>query len=275
MDKHWTKINSSLQNHFSNYIHLGNPNLIKRYQLAKLICYEKDVSIEMAINQVASFYQIPYRDRTDSRFHQHFSIIPYPWLVEQFLLNFKTIQQNETLIQRAVADVKFYFQQLEQTPPPELAHESILLQSAFHALKKCWSSESSLGLFDFLKSWKRQSFLNYGEKYEWYFEILFEEIEKTKLEDVTLTEIKKKTISLTQTEIDWLRSIKLELENKIHFSTFPLSTGPKKAVLIEIERITRTLNRLGSVEPEIEFKLTGHLKLKINQLLMINEIGVA
>jgi hypothetical protein len=270
MDKQWTKLSRSIESHFSNYIKLGVPSSEKAYQLAKLVQFENGVAISKAVKLVAGYYQIPYRDRADSRFQAHFGISPYPWLIDQFVLNLKNIQTNETLIRKAATDTLFFLRGLESNPPEEINTEAVILHSFFHALKKCWSSNSSLGLSDFLSSWQWHVFRKYGEKYEWYFTKIFEDLKAIELDkEIPPTEPRNQYL-LTQTEIDWLQTLQFELEINLPFSRFPLSTGPKKPALIELERITRTLARSNSIDEDIKIKLTNHVRLKIQEILMVN-----
>ncbi|MNT34812.1 hypothetical protein D3C72_1708120 [compost metagenome] len=103
---------------------------------------------------------------------------------------------------------------------------------------------SSITFEDFCSAWKKTVFKLFGKKYDAEMEQLLKELRwlNTQLITSEATDPASPfcpTIYLTQTEIDWTMAVHQAVSSYDEAPKFPLSRGPQKQRLIDLERAVR------------------------------------
>jgi hypothetical protein len=94
---------------------------------------------------------------------------------------------------------------------------------------------------DFCGAWKRICFNLFGRRYETDLNNVLKELQRLDHEQMLLEKDLQHLprIYLTQTEIDWTQAVLAAAQESRAAPKYPLSRGPQKEALVEIEKVTQ------------------------------------
>jgi hypothetical protein len=225
------------------------PNRCKANQLFRLIQAEVPGLPRSVIElKIANFYKIPFNRRTEVIFYQTFKVKPYPWLLNEFFLDLRKSTISETRVMKSAV----YLQHLITThiPAPTELIDPRLMHILVHRLVHPRWDESAtcIELRDVITKWKQISFYKWGNRHDSYFE----QLEKAMRGELTIEGAPESlpanqkampTVSLTQTEINWIREILSKLAKTKVLPKYPLSAGPKNGFTRTLEILVRDWNQ--------------------------------
>lgn len=247
-------LNQHILESLSQLLKRSYPNREKAHRLNKLLQSEKDgQTYEQLHSKILNYYHLPFERRTAGQFLKTFGIHPYPWLMEQFILNFSTahIASND-LVKLSVK-----FRHLIKTSldlPQELIDSNfiyLVLNQMTHP--KGFSKTSGLTLTDFVRAWSRASQRKWGEKFNHHFAPIFEDLDTWEYKSMsptlsrgTLEDIDGNEMDLSQTDLDWMKEILLCLKYRKTPPPYPLKRGPKHPPTRSLEKIVRLIEKIQS-----------------------------
>lgn len=235
----------------------ARPSREKLYRLEKTLKEESSGSQDQLREKIAKYYELPFEYRTKAQFRKVFGIDPYPWLHQQFVLDFSNAAVSETELSKLASNLRHLLKNEVQVIvdlPDELLESDFL----HLVLYKMVSPNSSHALGDvsltaFLKVWERACFVKWGSRHEELFLILneaarFEQLSGEKFDAFGLSpgfELEESgfAMDLSQTDLDWMKALIVELDLKKELSPYPLSRGPTRPVTRKLEKIARDYNR--------------------------------
>lgn len=264
------KFNLKINQTFESLLKKSKPNDIKAYQLAKQLQREgAGISATSLLPLIGSFYEIPFSKRSSFLFQKHFGLEPYPWLMMQFNLKFHSLKENSFLFFKATRGIIYWIEN-HFIMPDQIYRENVIYSVIqFFCSPQNRITTSWVELDDFVWVWRRQVAKSHGNKYEAYFDDLLKLFEMQNVESV-LIQIKDEGVKssggfdpyelVTQTDLDWMKEVVLSLQKNERLPDHPHSHGPKDLTVINLEKITRILNRKGitSADPNL-IQLKDHL----------------
>lgn len=236
----------------------AKPSREKRYRLEKTLRDEVPGSDENLREKISKYYELPFEYRTKAQFRKIFGIDPYPWLHQQFVLDFSNASVSETELSKLASNLRHLFKNEVQVildAPDELL-ESDFLHLVLYKMVSPNSSHTfgELSLTGFLKVWERASFVKWGSRYEDLFLILneaarFQHLSGERYQALGVPpgfELEESgfAMDLSQTDLDWMKALIVELDLKRELPPYPLSRGPTRPVTRKLEKIARDYNRL-------------------------------
>jgi len=246
----WAIIDSRITFELSRMLKEAMPNQLKLHQLTNLMCREITKSNFTSIKQkVLSYYQVHFQRRTDGQFLKTFGILPYPWLHSQFILNFSNAQISETQLAKLASTLRHLIT-LNFSPPNPIVKSDFLHLTLYKLIyPRTDRKKSGLTLKDFVLVWRSTAHSKWGNKFEFYFESILEEMELNKGASATRTPISRgmlpteqaNDIELSQTDLDWMKDILASIQKQQNPPHYPLSRGPNNPTTRNLEKIVRAI----------------------------------
>lgn len=221
----------------------AEPNAMKAFHLYKT-CQSENLwseSFEKFSDVLHSFFSHPRSDRKKNDLDRLMDR-PVPSLVyEGFHLTFHSARVNN----RSLLNIASWAHHLMR-----VSHKTTSLVISEDVLTKALQTVTSptphekaehLNFDDFCRAWKKVVFKLFGRKYDEEFEKLLQELHwlntQLKKSDEEAARVPVTPgIYLTQTEIDWTSDVHKAVSLSGPAPDFPLSRGPQKMRLIELER---------------------------------------
>lgn len=221
----------------------AEPDRMKSFHLYKT-CQNENLwnkNFDDFREQLAIFFNLPQLERTKGRFDYVLNRPMHKSVFEMFQLDFRNaVVNNSSLL--AVSN---------------WAHHMLRINTGLNSpvisldvMKKTLNSVVSPGPFDkahdiefddFCGTWKRTCFHLFGRRFEADLNKVLNELKLLDQEQQLLEQQKQylPRIYLTQTEIDWTQGLLSAAQNSLDLPKFPLSRGPQKTALVEIEKVAQ------------------------------------
>ncbi|MCC7404590.1 MAG: hypothetical protein IT288_09360 [Bdellovibrionales bacterium] len=272
------EFNQTIQSAMNQLLVDSRPNRLRRHQLSKILLREGSDRPEL-VERIDEFYQIPPRQRSDREFARLFGIKPYPWLRNQFDLNFGQAEVPEVLLYKLSLKVRDFIKS-RFTFPGEISNAQMFHLVLYSLTRPRWDEpRSSIDLNDFVRVWRRACLKWFGDRYQIFFKILLDRVNNVEFEvDIlnpsSLADLTSNPSagdqSLTQTELDWLKRVLTSIQLDWSPPAFPLSSGPQNKVTREIEKVCRILHLQSQTQilpATDEARLKEHLSLRCREWL--------
>ncbi len=251
----WKLFPQLLEQKIQQLLNEAVPNQRTSFMLYKACTRENlwNDTFEKFSLHLKDFFSQPKDDRSKSYFDIFLNRPMDSRLYDGFSLTFRTGMVNAHKLLHLAS---WTHQQLRlncHTESVVIADD--VLGKTFRALTSPLPHEkdSDIEFEDFCIAWKKTVFKLFGKKYEHELEPILKELrwlnEKSKAEEPKFTP----TIYLTQTEIDWTEAVLYAVKEDRAADLFPLSRGPEKIRLVELQRAADLYNKVKeSPWPEIK-----------------------
>lgn len=197
---------------------------------------------EKFMDRLNGFFTLPRHDRQKSRLDALLDRPVAALVFEDFHLNFR----NSLVDNRSVLTIASWAHNLMRLNcksesviiSPDVLHRTLNYITHPPSFEKA----EDIRFDDFCAAWKKMVFKLFGKKYDSELERILKELEWLN------TQLKKAeadpqahahffpSIYLTQTEIDWTEAVQTAVSQNLAAPKFPLSRGPEKQRLIDLER---------------------------------------
>ena len=251
------RLDRKIKGEFSGLLKKSTPNPIKKHQLIKLVLGEKKSGnyIEEE-KKVEKYYSSRFQNRDSDFFSSIFNINSYPWLVDQFILDFSNSRSTSMDLYVTSQNIRFHFLNTAKIP------ESIGDVNTFHIVvsglvRPRWDEEKRvIGLRQFLSYWHYVINKRFGNAFDDFFESMLNQFticigvkDSVKSSRGNFRGILNDyEIEFSQTEISWMKAIKSAIIENKKMPKFPLSRGPRNILTRRLEALCRTISmkNLGS-----------------------------
>lgn len=246
MHNNWKSFPHYLEMRINSLLYHAEPNGSKAFQLYKNCKNEQlwQHSFELFRVHLTDFYSQPQSERNKSYFDQFLDRPMNRQLYDEFQLSFRTAEIDPNLIHEIAEWAHETIQ--SNCYVSNCVHSTEVLEKTIERLTHPLQHEkdSNIEFSDFCKAWHSVLFKLFGRKYEKELEkIIIEITNSTGLQQITeKTDDRVETIYLTQTEIDWVQEIGKHLQNEEVIPKFPLSKGPDKDRLIQLQKACKLYN---------------------------------
>lgn len=265
------------------------PSRERKFALVKLLMQEESpLSRESLESAVTEFYQLNYMRRTASQFRRSFSVRPYPWLLSQFNLSFRTVFVSETKIFKTASTIRHLLRNVLEIPN-EISSVDVL-HLAVHRLTKprIDQLDAGVGLDTFCRRWRDVSFFKFGGRYEEFFDDLDSAIlesEQLAGHDGGFFGISDETLDeafidpdVSQTELDWFKDLLVAFEHNHRPPLYPLQRGPQTPVVLRLEKLVRAAHsryplRHGPLEEAVVRSCLHFLRLFKQEPQSLQRVG--
>lgn len=237
----WHSFPRLLEHKINALLDGAEPSPTKAFQLYKT-CQRENLwheSFEKFSEHLNHFFGLPKSERRKSDL-DHFLDRPlHSALYEDFQLNFR----NALVDSRAVVDIASWAHHLIRVSYKSnsaVISSDVLLKTLHYITNPpLFEKAQDIKFEDFCLAWKKTVFKLFGKKYDSEFTMILNELQwlntQIKVEE-TPQERFFPGIYLTQTEIDWTTSVQKAVAENAPIPKFPLSRGPQKQRLIDLER---------------------------------------
>lgn len=236
-----------IRGEFERLLKCAVPRPTKRYHILKALLWENGPLPRHQLDrQIFQFFLLPYPMRTERQAAKLFKVRPYPWLMEQFVLNFSSGAVSETELAKAAGRLRHNIGNVLSPPEPIMTIDLLHLV-VYRATHPRWDQKNSgLALKHFVDRWKFVSFQCFGDRYSDYFDVLNRRIDSEELTapEASPSEAKEvppetTSLNMTQTDLDWLKAILSALEGSRRPPLYPLSRGPQSPTIKRLEQLIR------------------------------------
>ncbi len=247
------QLNQRLSDEFEYLLKSAHPRALKKHQIARALIEEKPgLSLRELETKIHEFYSIAYERRTERQVARTFRVKPYPWLMQQFVLNFATAGVSETSMVKSAGRFRHLFRMV-LSPPEEINSISFLHTVVHRITNPRWDQPTTgIDLPSFANIWRRTTWEKFGERYHLFFLDLFEKVEALPQNQLPRMDLGQSgedpswtsELNLTQTDLDWMNDIVVALNMDGHLPPFPLKKGPSNPTTLRIEQLVRAANQL-------------------------------
>lgn len=218
----------------------------KAFQIYKA-CQREELwsdSYENFSKKLIDFFAKPRQDRHKSDFDRHLDR-PMDWYIfDNFRLNFHTGLVNNSRV-RDIANWAYNVLRTSLKTNCVVVSQDVLGKTLHYITHPpLFEKAENIQFEDFCDSWKKTVSQIFGKKYDSEMATIMNEIQWLN-KQIKETEAAQgnstffPTIYLTQTEIDWVESMKAAVLDNTPIPNFPLSRGPQKPRLMDLERTSR------------------------------------
>lgn len=265
------------------------PSRDRKFALVKLLMQEESpLTRERLEHAVAEFYQLNYVRRTAGQFRRSFSVRPYPWLLNQFNLSFRTALVSEMKVFKTASTIRHLIRNVLEVPN-EISSVDVL-HLVVHRLTKprIDQLDTGIGLETFCRRWRDVSFFKFGSRYEEFFDDLDSAIldsEQLTDHDGGLFGISDETLDdtftdpdISQTELDWFKDLIVAFERNHRPPLYPLQRGPQTPVVLRLEKLVRAAHsryplRHGPLEEAVARSCLHFLRLFKQEPQSLQRVG--
>lgn len=221
----------------------AEPNRMKSFHLYKT-CQNENLwtkSFEEFREQLHQFFALPPTERSKSRFDYYLNRPMHKSVYNLFELDFRNGVVNESSLQ-AVSNWAHHMLRINTRATSPVI--------SLDVMKKTLNSIVNPGPFDkaqdiefndFCDAWKRICFTLFGRRFEADLSQVLDQLKALEQEQQLLEQNRQQLprIYLTQTEIDWTEALLSAAQEATKLPKFPLSRGPQKEALVEIEKVAQ------------------------------------
>lgn len=222
------------------------PSPAKAFQLYKTCQMENlwSDSFEKFSRKLMDFYSKPRRDRRKSDLDRLLDRPINSRLFENFHLNFHNALVNSSTVMNIVSWAHNLMRVSLKTDSVVISLDVLGRTLHYITHPPLFEKSENILFEDFCNSWKKIVFQLFGKKYDAELNKIMNELQwlNTQIKEAEEAHggpIFFPTIYLTQTEIDWVEAIQKAVLKNTPVPDFPLSRGPQKPRLLELERTSR------------------------------------
>ncbi|WP_295902029.1 hypothetical protein [uncultured Bdellovibrio sp.] len=242
----WHSFPRVLEQKINGLLDVAEPNQAKAFQLYKA-CQRDGLwheSFEKFSDRIASYFSTPKLERRKSDLDQILDRPIDSVLYADFHLNF----HNALVDNRSVLNIVSWAHNLMRV---SIKTNSVVisldvLTRTLHYITNppLFEKAQDITFEDFCDAWKKIVFRLFGKVHDAEFTRIMNELQwlNTQLQESEKSPVDNSffpTIYLTQTEIDWVNDVQLAVSAHLPAPKFPLSKGPQKQRLIDLERALR------------------------------------
>ena len=235
------------------------PSREKCFQLIKTLQSEGAKGSEYELQRkVHNFYKVEFERRTAGYFKRIFEIRPYPWLLNQFVLDYSNITVSQTTLLKIASNFRHAIRNVMSAP--DLIVDTGFLHVVLHRLThpRYDQKSTAYNFYDFVDRWQTCTRSKWGDQFDQFFKDIYEAIpEDLKTNEPTAAAVGMATFEndkanepdLTQTELDWMKTVIMAIHRGELPPQFPLSKPPKNPgprTLNKITRLMRIYKRKGN-----------------------------
>ena len=255
----WNTFPHNLEHKINALLDEAEPSQEKAFQLYKS-CQREDAwsgSFEKFSEHLNSFYALAKTERRKSVFDIHLEKPLSAYAFESFELDFRNAEVNANSVLQ-ITSWAHHLMRVGHKTDSVIISEDVLGKTLNNIIHPgFYEKAKNIRFEDFCIAWKGIVFKLFGKKHDVEFEKILTELRwMYSQQEAAMKEVRTPftpTIYLTQTEIDWTSSVKMATENNLEIPKFPLSRGPQKQRLIDLER-TVSLYKIVQKSQIAEFK---------------------
>lgn len=245
----WETFPRQLEQNINGLLDSAEPNSAKAFQLYKT-CKNEDLwrdSFEEFAKRLGDFYARPRPQRRKSDFDAFLDRPMDRVVYEGFHLNFRTALVNGKSVHE-IASWAHHLIRVGAKTTSAVISVDVLHRTLIRIVNPpLFEKAENIEFEDFCRAWSKTVFTLYGRRHDPELNSLLRELRwlhKQILESETATRDRElyPTIYLTQTEIDWTLAVRAAAETYAVVPKFPLSRGPQKQRLIDLERASLLYN---------------------------------
>lgn len=221
----------------------AEPNAFKAFQLYKT-CQSENLwqdTFEKFEKQLASFFSLPRRERRKSHLDAFLERPVDSDVYQNFHLTFRTaVVNNKNLLD--IASWAHHLIRVRYKTNSVVISEDVLTKTLNYITHPPHfeDKDENIEFEDFCRAWKKIVYKLFGKKHDSELNAILQELHRLNLqlqsEKAPEAEGFFPLIYLTQTEIDWTVAVRKAAFERLSIPKFPLSRGPQKQLLIELER---------------------------------------
>lgn len=260
----WNRFPRLLEENINGLLEGSTPTRMKSFHLYKA-CKSEGLwkeSFDKFAEHLDAFFVRPKFDRTKSSFDRYLNKPMDHKLFEEFYLDFRTADVNETSVYEIASwahnIMRIQKKNIETASGTSAVTSLDVLNRTLKLIvnPSFFSKARDIEFNDFSHAWKKVVFKLYGQKYDTELNTLVDELDRINVE-LKLTENETSQsgltpiIPLTQLEIDWTLAVYASAVGEKPAPKFPLSQGPNKRLLLELERVV-TLYQIVQITSQTE-----------------------
>lgn len=240
----WNRFPRLLEENINGLLECALPNRMKTFHLYRA-CKEEGLlrdDFNKFAEHLEQFFSRPKFERIKSAFDQYLKQPMDHKLFEEFYLDFRTGDVNE----RSVYEVASWAHNIMRLRKKGTAAVTSLdvMNRTLKAITNpsFYAKARDIEFDDFSGVWKKVVFRLYGQKFDNELNSLIEELEQINIrlkleENETAQSGLTPVIPLSQLELDWIVAVHAAALEEKPAPKFPLSQGPQKRLLMELERV--------------------------------------
>lgn len=221
----------------------AEPSPAKAFQLYKA-CQRESLwndSFEKFSSRLSDFFAKPRQNRRKSDLDRLLDRPMDSRLYEDFHLNFHNALVNATTVVNLVSWAHNLMRVSLKTDSVVISLDVLGRTLHYITHPPLFEKGDNILFEDFCASWKKTVFQLFGKKYDAEFDKIMKEIQwlNTQIketEEEAGGPVFFPSIYLNQTEIDWVEGIRKAILENTLVPNFPLSRGPQKPRLMDLER---------------------------------------
>ena len=267
----WGSFPRLLEKNINELLDTAEPNPIKAFMLYKR-CQQESLwndDFRKFSKHLEDFYSRPKAQRRKSDFDRFLDRPMDSDIYSGFHLCFRTAHVSE----KAVDDVASWAHNLMRVAK-KMTSAVISFEIMSKTLKAIVNplpheKSENIEFEDFCSAWEKTVFKTHGTKHSTELKGLVAELRwaNAQLKDAEANprkHVSVSTIYLTQTEIDWTLAVQAAALEGSPVPKFPLSKGPQKQLLIDLERVVRLYHMVETTRlPEL-----GHQRERIRNTIL-------
>lgn len=255
----WNTFPHNLEEKINALLDEAEPTQEKAFQLYKS-CQREEAwsgSFEKFTEHLNSFFSLARTERRKSAFDVHLEKPMSAYAFESFELDFRSAEVNASSVMQ-ITSWAHHLMRVGHKTESVVISEDVIGKTLHHIIHPSFYEKAkNIKFEDFCIAWKSIVFKLFGRKHDAEFEKILTELRwmysqhETAVKETHAPFVP--TIYLTQTEIDWTSAVKMATENNLEIPKFPLSRGPQKQRLMDLER-TVSLYKIVQKSQIAEFK---------------------
>jgi hypothetical protein len=221
----------------------AEPNRMKSFHIYKT-CQNENLwnkSFEDFREELSRFFSLPLNERTKSRFDYALNRPMHKSVFENFQLDFRNAVVNGQAL-LAVSNWAHHMLRINTRSESPVISLDVMTKTMNSIVNPGpFDKAQDIEFDDFCGSWKRVCFNLFGRRFEADLQQVLNELIRIDQEQQLLEQNRQHLprIYLTQTEIDWTQGLLSAAQELSSLPKFPLSRGPQKEALVEIEKVAQ------------------------------------
>lgn len=255
MEEAWSMFPRNMEQKINSLLDQAEPNTLKSFQLYKT-CKSENLwrnSFELFQIHLSDYYSQAKQNRAKSYFDQFLDRPLSRAIFDEFELNFRTAKIEQTNLHEIAEWAHVLLKKNIVSNCMVISVDIIMKTLQYITAPPPYEKTSDIEFEDFCIAWKKTVFSLFGKEYDQEFQKILTELRwiNRQLKESAQSNhqgIISNKIYLTQTEIDWIISVQSSAFNEESISHFPLSRGPDKERLINLQRTIVLFNMILSSE---------------------------
>lgn len=243
----WTQFPRLLEQNIDSLLDQAFPNPTKAFQLYKT-CKNEDLwsrNFQEFSTALEEYFSKPRRSRKKSDLDRAFDRPLDSETFKAFHLTFRTASVAEESISALASWAHNLMRVSLKTDSSTISIETLTLTLQSLTNPAPFEKEQNLEFEDFCVSWRKTVTKKHGEAIVTELNGILRELRTLKANLDAQTEVELSTpvlgptplINLTQTELDWIDSVRRSAELGLEAPKYPLSRGTTKPLLVNLERV--------------------------------------